>query len=96
MGPFWVSEVLHTGIGMDNPHPLHIIQVINWGTVLMDWLGDFWVKGEVHRGISWGNSSPHTYNSGDKFRNSFNGQAWEHFGLEVRYIQDLVGKFLTP
>jgi len=43
-----------------------------------------------------GNSSPHTYFSGDKIRNNFNGQAIDHFGLEVRYIQDLVVKFLIP
>ena len=28
----------------------------------------------------------------DKIRNNFNGQAWGHFGVEERYIQDLVGK----
>jgi len=96
MGPFWVREEVHTGFGVDNPNPTYLIQVIKSGTFLMDLHGDFWVSGEVHTGFWWGISSPYTYNSGDKFRNNFNGQAWEHFGLEWMYLQELMGKFLTP
>ena len=53
-------------------------------------MGPFWVKEEVHELFWCGNTPPNTYYSCDKFRNKFNGQAWGHFGLEKRYIQDLV------
>jgi hypothetical protein len=95
MGPFSVTEEVHTGFGVDNPHLIHIIHVIKSGTILMEHHGNFCVRGELHTGFWWGFPSPYTYNSVDKFRNNFNGQAWEHFGLEERYIEDLVGNSLT-
>jgi hypothetical protein len=99
MGPFWVREEVHTGFGVDNPHTIHIIQVIKLGTFLMEQHWDFCFRREVHIGFWWGFSSPYIYiyiyNSVDKYRNNFNGQAWGNLGLEERNIQDLVGNSST-
>jgi len=53
-------------------------------------------RGDVHTGLWWENSSPHTCFSGDKIRINFNGQAWGHFGLEERFIQDFGGEIPHP
>ena len=38
----------------------------------------------------------HRYFSGDKIRNTFNGQTWGHFGIEERYIQEIRGEIPHP